>query len=316
MKIVLLDAENVNTGDLSWDSLGVLGELIIYPQTEKNEIVSRAKDADAIFVNKLAIGKDIMTQLPNLKYIGIFATGYNIIDITAAKELGITVCNVPGYSTHAVAQLTIALLLELCHHVGEYSKKVHGMEWDSKVNFTLSAHPLIELENKTIGIIGYGDIGHHISVIASALGMNVIFYNPREKDHPLFAQQVSFDELLKRSDIITLHCPLFENNTKMINKETISKMKDGAFLLNTARGGLVDEEALADALNTDKLAGAGLDVFSMEPIKENNPLLKAKNCILTPHIGWTPVETRKRLIALSTKNLEAFIQGKPINTVQ
>ncbi len=316
MKIVLLDAQNVNTGDLSWDALKCLGEVVIYPQTSKEDIVSRAQDADAIFVNKTVLHKDVISQLPNLKYIGIFATGYNIIDIQAAKEYGITVCNVPGYSTHAVAQLTIALLLELCHHVEENSSKVHAGQWANKINFTISDHPLLELKDKIIGIVGFGDIGQRVSLIASALGMNVIFYNPSQKEVQKFAKQVSFDELLTQADIITLHCPLFAHNTKMINKESIAKMKDGAFILNTARGGLIDENALSEALNSGKLAGAGLDVFSTEPIQNDNPLMHAKNCLLTPHIGWTPVDTRARLITLSAQNLEAFMHGKPINVIK
>lgn len=315
MKIALLDADSVNTGGLSWGPLEAVSELKVYGTTKKDEIVSHAEQFDGIIVNKTLITREIMSQLPQLKYIGIFATGYNNIDLEGAKEFGITVCNVPGYSTYAVAQFTFALLLELCHHVQENAVRVKEGAWSNTVNFNILPYPLVELKDKSMGIIGFGDIGQHVGRIANAFGMNVVFYNPRPKNGQGFATQVSLEELLAVSDVVSVHCPLFESNAKMINKQTIAQMKDGAFFLNTARGGLVDEEDLAQALESGKLAGAGLDVVSREPIREDNPLLHVKNCIITPHLGWAPAETRQRLIGLAAQNVEAFLKGKPINQV-
>ncbi len=317
MKIVVLDGYTENPGDLSWEGLEGLGDLTVYDRTPKDKIVERIGDAQAIYVNKVPITRDIIKACPNLKFIGVLATGYNVIDTEAAKEAGIVVSNVPTYGTDAVAQYTIALILELCHHIGAHSDAVKQGEWTSSPDWCFWKYPLVELAGKTLGIIGYGRIGQRTAEIAKALKMNILAYsrNPKkdlESDNLKFA---SLDEIYANSDIISLHLPLFPSTEGMINKESISKMKDGVMIINTSRGPLIVEEDLRDALNSGKVAGAAVDVVSTEPIEMDDPLLGAKNMIITPHIAWAPKESRQRLMDVAVDNLRAFIDGKPQNVV-
>lgn len=317
MKIVVLDGYTLNPGDLSWDGLSQIGELIVYDRTPAEKIIERIGDAQIVLTNKVLLTREILMQTPSVKYIGVIATGYNVVDITAAKELGMIVTNVPAYSTASVAQLVFALILELCHHVGEHNKVIHSGAWTNSIDFSFWNYPLIELSGKTLGIIGFGAIGQAVADIAVTFGMNVLFYN-RSKNPELETDKVKcaqLEEVLSKSDFISLHCPLTEETKALINKNTISKMKDGAFLINTSRGGVLVEQDVAEALNTGKLAGAGVDVVSVEPIKEDNPLLKAKNCIITPHFAWATKEARIRLMDTLIKNIKAFIDNKPINVV-
>ncbi|HEY8423041.1 MAG TPA: D-2-hydroxyacid dehydrogenase [Thermoclostridium sp.] len=317
MKIVVLDGFTLNPGDLSWDDLKEIGQVDIYDRTPNDKILERIGSAEIVFTNKTPLGRDVFGRLPNLKYIGVLATGYNVVDVEAAKEFGITVTNIPDYGTMAVAQFTFALLLELCHHVWEHNMAVKNGEWSKCVDFCFYKYPLIELAGKTLGIIGFGRIGKAVSGIARAFGMNVLAYS-RSKNINIendFISYVQFEELLENSDIISLHCPLSESTRGIINKNAIEKMKDGVIIINTARGPLIAEEDLADALNNGKVAGAAVDVVSIEPIRENNPLLTAKNCIITPHIAWAARETRERLMRIAVDNLKSFIGGKPVNVV-
>jgi len=317
LKIVVLDGFTLNPGDLSWDDLKEIGQVDIYDRTPNDKILERIGSAEIVFTNKTPLGRDVFGRLPNLKYIGVLATGYNVVDVEAAKEFGITVTNIPDYGTMAVAQFTFALLLELCHHVWEHNMAVKNGEWSKCVDFCFYKYPLIELAGKTLGIIGFGRIGKAVSGIARAFGMNVLAYS-RSKNINIendFISYVQFEELLENSDIISLHCPLSESTRGIINKNAIEKMKDGVIIINTARGPLIAEEDLADALNNGKVAGAAVDVVSIEPIRENNPLLTAKNCIITPHIAWAARETRERLMRIAVDNLKSFIGGKPVNVV-
>lgn len=316
LKIVVLDGYTLNPGDLSWERLEELGELDLYDRTPKDKILERIGSAEIVFTNKTPLGRDVFEKLPGLKYIGVLATGFNVVDVDVAKEFGITVTNVPDYGTMAVAQFTFALLLELCHHVWEHNLAVRSGEWSRSADFCFYKYPLIGLEGKTLGIIGFGRIGRAVANIARAFGMNVLAYgrnkNTIAESGIRFAE---FDELLAESDVITLHCPLTESTRGMINKNTISRMKDGAMLINTARGPIINEADLAEALNNGKLAGAAVDVVSREPIREDNPLLRAKNCIITPHIAWAPKETRERLMKIAVENLRSFLDGNPVNVV-
>lgn len=322
MKIVVLDGYTLNPGDITWKGLEKLGEVTVYDRTSYSLsgvdlIVERAKDAEIVFTNKTPLPREVLEQLPNLKFIGVLATGYNVVDVEAAKEKGITVSNIPTYGTDAVSQMAIALLLEMCHHIGSHSESVKRGEWSNNVDWCYWNFPLIELSGKTMGIIGYGKIGQVTGKIAQALGLKVIAFDSyKNKDLECETMKyVSMDKLLTDSDIITLHCPLFESTKGIINKDTISKMKDGVMIINNSRGPLVVEEDLAEALNNGKVAGAAVDVVSSEPIKEDNPLLKAKNCIITPHISWAPIESRQRLMDIAIDNLERFLGGNPINIV-
>lgn len=319
MKIVILDAYTANPGDLSWGALEALGDLTLYDRTpldDETEILKRIGDADVVLTNKTPLSGTVIKNAPNLRYIGVLATGYNIVDIAAAKEKGIPVANVPAYSTDSVAQLTIALLLEICHHVGHHSDAVHAGRWENSADFCFWDFPLIELAGKTIGIIGFGSIGQSVARIAKALGMRVVAYSRTEKEAGrALAEYVPLDRLLAESDVISLHCPLSEATQGIINKETIAKMKDGAILLNSSRGPLLVDQDVADALDSGKLAAAAVDVASKEPINGDNPLLKAKNCMMTPHIAWAPKEARTRLLDIASKNLQAFIDGAPQNVV-
>ena len=319
MKIVVLDGYTENPGDLSWGGLRALGDVTVYDRTSYQEsplIAERIADAEIVVMNKTPISKATIDACPNLKLIAVLATGYNVVDCGYAREKGIAVCNVPTYGTASVSQFSIALLLEICHHIGHHSKSVHAGNWANNADWCYWDYPLIELEGKTIGIIGFGRIGRSEGRIAKALGMHVLAYDlyPNEYGKAI-ADYVDLDTLLARSDVITLHCNLTEENTGMIDKHAIAKMKDGVILINNARGQLIVEQDVADALNAGKIAAAGLDVVYTEPIRDDNPLLTAKNCIITPHISWGPKESRQRIMDCTVANVRAFIHGTPENVV-
>lgn len=318
MKLVVLDGYTENPGDLSWDALRRFGELTVYERTsdDQSEVAERIKGADIVVANKTPIRAEVINSAGALKYITILATGYDIVDVAAARARGIPVSNVPSYGTAAVAQFAIAMLLEICHHVAHHSETVHAGRWESCADWCYWDYPLIELDGKTMGIIGFGRIGQQTGRIAKALGMHILATGSRPTDAGReIADYVELDELLARSDVISLHCPLFPSTRGIISRENIVRMKDGVILLNNSRGALVDEQALADALNSGKVYAAGLDVVSTEPIRGDNPLLKAKNCFITPHISWAPKEARERIMDCTVKNIEAFLDGKPVNVV-
>ena len=319
MKIVILDGYTENPGDLSWDALAALGELTVYDRssrTDQQEAIDRIGDAEIVITNKTPITRAVLDACPSVRFIGVLATGYNVVDTACARERGIPVSNVPAYGTAAVGQFTIALLLEICHHVAHHSETVFAGKWEHCPDFCYWDYPLIELDGKTMGIIGFGRIGQATGRIARALGMRVLATGSRPcPEGEAIAEYTDLDTLLANSDVIALHCPLFPETWGIINRETIAKMKDGVILLNSARGGLVVEQDLADALNSGKVAAAGLDVVSTEPIQGDNPLLKAKNCIITPHIAWGSKESRQRIMDCTAKNVQAFLAGKPVNTV-
>jgi glycerate dehydrogenase len=317
VKIVVLDGYTLNPGDLSWEDVKKWGEVEIYDRTPTEQIVERIKDADAVLTNKGVLDKEVLASCKNLKFIGTLATGYNNIDVQAAKELGIVVSNVPAYGTNAVAQFTFALLLEICNQVAVHNQSVKEGEWTNNIDWCYWKTPLMELAGKTMGIIGFGRIGQKVAQIATAFDMKVLAYDEYQ-NLSLETENIhyaSLDTLLQQSDIISLHCPLFESNVGMINKETIQKMKDGAILLNAARGPLVNEADLSEALESGKVYFAGLDVVSTEQIQMDNPLMKAKHSFITPHIAWAPTETRARMMEIVSKNLQGFIEGKPVNVV-
>ena len=316
MKIVILDGYTENPGDLSWDSLKALGELTVYDRTPADQIVQRIGDADIVYTNKTPISRATLDACRNIRFIGVLATGYNVVDVTAAKEKGIPVANIPTYGTAAVGQFAIALLLEICHHVAHHSDAVHEGRWENNADWCFWDYPLIELAGKTIGIIGFGRIGQATGAIAKAMGMRVLANDQYQSDagHAI-AEYVEVDTLLRESDVIALHCPLFPETEGIINKNNIAKMKDGVIILNNSRGPLIVEQDLADALNSGKVYAAGLDVVSSEPIHGDNPLLKAKNCIITPHISWAPKESRQRLLEIAVANLRAYLEGAPKNIV-
>lgn len=316
MKIVVLDGYTENPGDLSWDDLAALGELTVYDRTPAGLEAQRIGDAEAVYTNKTPISRETLDKCPNIKFIGVLATGYNVVDYTAAAEKGIPVSNIPTYGTSAVGQFAIALLLEICHHIGHHSKAVYDGRWENNDDWCFWDYPLIELAGKTMGIIGLGRIGQATAKIAGALGMDVIAYDEFKSDAgKSVAKYVELDELFASSDVVVLHCPLFPSTEGIINKDTIAKMKDGVIIINNSRGPLIVEEDLAQALNSGKVYAAGLDVVSTEPIKGSNPLLKAKNCIITPHISWAPKESRQRLMDIAVENLRRFISGDPVNVV-
>ncbi|MDF2614185.1 MAG: hprA [Clostridia bacterium] len=317
MKIVVLDGYTLNPGDLSWEALKTLGELTVYDRTPEDKVLERIGDAEIVFTNKTPLTKEIFDQVNNVKWVGVLATGYNVVDVAAAKQSGIPVTNIPTYGTSAVGQFAIALLLEICHHVGAHDAAVKKGQWGEAGDFCFWNYPLIELSGKTMGIIGFGRIGQVTGKIAKALGMEVIVVDKYVNEEMLKEgfKYVELDKLLAQSDVISLHCPLLEDNIGIINKDNIAKMKDGVMIINTSRGPLVNEQDLADALNRGKVSAAGLDVVSSEPIKEDNPLLKAKNCILTPHIAWAPKESRGRLLNIAIDNLKSFLDGVPVNVV-
>ena len=317
MKIVILDAYAANPGDLSWDGLRAFGELTVYDRTAPEQVLERIADAEVVYTNKTVLTRELLSRCKNLKLVSVLATGYNVVDVEAAKELGILVCNSPAYSTASVAQLTIAHLLELCHHVGAHSEACHNGQWASSPDFCFWNYPMMELDGKIMGIIGYGSIGQAVGEIAQALGMSLLVYsrNIRPELESETCHYADLDTLLSLSDVISLHCPQTEQTTGLINKDTIAKMKDGAILLNTSRGGLVVEADLAEALTSGKLRGAAVDVVSKEPIDPHNPLLTAPNLMMTPHIAWAPLEARQRLLAIAEDNLKAYVDGAPIHGV-
>ena len=316
MKIVVLDGYTENPGDLSWNGLESLGELTVYDRTQPDEIAARIRGAGAVYVNKVALDRETIFSAPDLKFIGVLATGYNVVDIAAARERGIAVCNIPTYGTAAVGQFAIAMLLEICHHVAHHSDAVHAGRWEQNADWCFWDYPLIELAGKTMGIIGFGRIGQTPGRIARALGMNVIAYDEYESGAGrALAEYTALDALFARSDVIALHCPLLPSTQGIINRENIAKMKDGVIILNNARGPLIVEQDLADALNSGKVYAAGLDLVSTEPIRGDNPLLKAKNCLITPHISWAPKESRQRLMEIAADNLRRFLEGSPVNVV-
>ena len=318
MKISVIDGYTENPGDLSWDGLRALGDVVIYDHSTKDEaeIIHRIGDAEIVVANKSPISRRVLDACPNAKYITIQATGYDPIDYVYAREKGIPVSNVPTYGTASVAQFAIALLLEICGHAAHHSDAVHAGRWAESGEWTFWDYPMIELAGKTMGIIGFGRIGQNVGRIAKALGMNVIAFNrSRSAEGAEIAEYVELDELLHRADVISLHCPLFPETRGIINRETISKMKDGVIIINNSRGPLVVEQDLADALNSGKVYAAGLDVVSSEPISADNPLLKAKNCLITPHISWAPKESRQRIMDCTVENIRAFQAGKPQNVV-
>lgn len=317
MKLVVLDGHTLNPGDLSWEPLESFGDLTVYDRTNVEDIISRASDAEIVFTNKTPLSRETLTQLPKLKYIGVLATGYNIVDTKAARELGIEVTNVPTYSTNSVAQFVFALLLALCHHIEQHSDAVHQGEWTRSLDFCFTKSPLIDLEGKTIGIIGYGRIGERVAQIAKAFGMDVLVAESRSGTRPngTSVPRVSWERLFAESDVVTLHAPLTDETKEMIDAQTLALMKPTSFLINTGRGGLINEADLAEALNKGGIAGAALDVLSVEPPSATNPLLSAKNCLITPHIAWATLEARKRLMGITIENLQAFLNGTSINVV-
>jgi glycerate dehydrogenase len=319
IKIVVLDGYTLNPGDLSWNALKDLGDLTVFDRTEKNlpATLEAMGNAEIVITNKTPLTLEIMEKTPWVKYIGVLATGYNVVDIAAARELGITVTNIPDYGTTSVAQFTFGLLLEMCHHIGAHNDAVKNGHWAGNSDFCFWDFPLIELAGKTLGIIGFGRIGQATAKIAQAFGMKVLAHDRtwNEKFENEFCRFASMDELLATSDVISLHCPLNHETEGIINKETLNRMKTGVMIINTARGPLINEEELSHALNTGKVAGAALDVVSVEPIHENNPLLKAKNCLITPHIAWAPKEARERLMKIAIENVSSFLNGSPRNVV-
>lgn len=293
------------------------GDVTVYDRTKAEEVVERIGDAEVVYTNKTPITKETLDACPNVKFIGVLATGYNIVDIAAAKEKGIPVSNIPTYGTAAVSQYAIALLLELCHHIGEHSDAVKAGEWTSNPDWCFWKYPLVELDGKTMGIIGFGRIGQDTGKIAQALGMKVLAYDAfkRPELESETCHYVDLDTLLKESDVISLHCPLFPDTEGIINKDTIAKMKDGVMIINDSRGPLIVEKDLREALDSGKVAGAAVDVVSTEPIEMDNPLIGAKNVIITPHIAWAPKESRQRLMNIAVDNLKCYVENKPQNVV-
>ena len=313
MKITILDGFAVNPGDLDWGILEPYGSVTVYDRTDSNEeSIERIGDSEIVLVNKTPLPASVMEACPSIRMIGMLATGYNIVDVEYARSRGIPVCNVPSYSTNSVAQFAIALLLEICHHCGRHNMLVHEGAWTSCQDFCQWTTPQMELAGKTLGIIGYGRIGRQTAKIAEALGMRVIAYS---RSRNVDGNYVDLDTLLRESDVISLHCPLFPETKELISRENIRKMKDGVILINTARGGLIDEQAVADALASGKIRGAAIDVTTVEPIRKENPLLTAPNCIITPHMAWTPIDARRRLLNTVRDNIRCFTEGKPQNVV-
>ncbi len=317
MKIVILDGYTLNPGDLSWEALEQFGEVKLYDRTEENEIIERIDGAEIVFTNKTPLTKETIDSCPQLKFIGVLATGYNVVDIEAARVKDIPVCNVPTYGTDAVSQFVFALLLAICHKVEMHSETVFAGEWSASKDFCYWHSPLVELAGKTMGIVGTGRIGKRTADIAMAFGMNVVAFDPHP-NHEIESETFKFadlDEVYRQADVISLHVPLFENTRGMINKSSIEKMKDGVIIINTSRGPLINEQDLAEALKSGKVKAAGLDVVSTEPILQDNVLLSAPNVLITPHIAWAPKESRARLMDIAIENLNAFLKGHPQNVV-
>lgn len=317
MKIVVLDGFTLNPGDLSWKGLEQIGNVKVYDRLPSvhSEIVKAIDDATYVFTNKTPLPKEVLEKTPHLQYIGVLATGFNVVDVNYAKEKGITVTNVPTYGTQGVAQMTMALLLEMCHHVGEHNRAVQNGDWSANDDFCFWNYPLVELEGKTMGLIGFGSIGQATAKLATAFGMKVITTGSRKFPAPEGIEYVELDQLLQESDVISLHCPLTEETKGLINKNSLGKMKDGVMFINTSRGPLVVEEDLRKALLNKKVSYAAVDVASSEPINADNPLLGLENCIITPHIAWASKAARQRLMNTAVTNFEAFLAGKPQNVV-
>lgn len=315
MKIVILDGGTTNPGDVSWAPLAAIGEVTAYDSTPAELVIERAKDAEAVIMNRIVMSRAVMDALPKLRYIGALATGYNTIDVEAAREKGITVCNVPFYCVETVAQQTFALLLELCNHTGAISAATRAGGWNDAITMSHSSHAMFELYGKTLGIFGFGNIGQTVAKLGLALGMHVIVNSRTKRALPEGCTWVDFETLFRTADVVSLHCPLNDDTRGIVHADVLAWMKPTAFLINTARGAVLDEHALADALNSGRIAGAGLDVLIDEPPKADNPLLTAKNCILTPHIGWASRDARLRLIRIVADNLQAFLDGRPVHVV-
>ena len=316
MKIVILDGYTENPGDLSWEGFEELGELTVYDRTAREEVIERIGDAEAVILNKTPLDRSVFEACPQIKYVGVLATGYNVVDVKAARERGIPVCNIPTYGTTAVAQMTFALLLEIFHHIAEHSDAVKRGEWSNNSDWCFWKYPLMELADKTMGIIGFGRIGQAVGKLAKAFGMHVLAFDANQNESGReIGEYVNLDELLGRSDVISLHCPLFPETEGIINETNIAKMKDGVIIINTSRGPLIKEADLARALRAKKVYAAACDVVSTEPILPDNPLLGCYNSIITPHIAWAPKESRQRLMDIAVSNLKAYIDGKWINVV-
>lgn len=317
MKMVILDGYTLNPGDLNWGDIQKMGDLTVYDRTPADQVCQRIRGAEIVFTNKTVLNRVAFESSPSLRYVGVLATGYNVVDVDTAREKGVVVTNIPTYGTTAVAQYVFALLLEMCHHVWIHSEAVKRGEWSACPDFCFWKTPLVELSGKTMGIIGYGRIGRATAAIAQALGMKVLAYD-NHMDELLNSADFRFvplNTLLTESDVISLHCPLFDSTRGIINRQNISRMKDGVMIVNTSRGPLIVEQDLADALNSGKVAYAAVDVLSVEPPRPDNPLIAAKNCLITPHIAWAPKESRARLMAIAVDNLRQFLQGHPVNQV-
>lgn len=317
MRIVVLDGYCLNPGDLSWDALRAMGEVTVYDRTPEAQVVERTAGATIALTNKSPFSAATLAALPELKYIGVLATGYNIVDVAAAKERGVVVTNVPTYGTHSVGQMTMALLLELCHQVGRHSELVRAGEWSRNPDWSFWRSPQVELAGKQFGVIGFGRIGRQAAIAAAGLGMKIAAYDakPGAPLEGVDFQWMGLDELIATSDVVSLHCPLFPDTKDLMNKERIAKMKKSAFLLNTSRGPLIVEQDLADALNAGVIAGAGIDVVPVEPPVNGSPLFSARNCIVTPHMAWATLEARGRLMDIAMNNIRAFLAGAPVNQV-
>jgi glycerate dehydrogenase len=316
-KMVILDGYTLNPGDLSWDELGELGRLNLYDRTETHQVIERARDGEIVLTNKVPLSQQMITQLPTLKFIAVTATGYNMVDIEAAGKQGIPVSNVPEYGTDSVAQFAFALILELCHQVGVHHAAVKGGEWSSSPDWSFWKTPQILLAGKKIGIVGFGRIGRRVGELAHAFGMEVLAFDPEQQKTPAYSpfHWKSLDRLFAEADVVSLHCPQTPDNAGFVNRNVIELMKKSAFFVNAARGGLVNEDDLAAALNAERIAGAALDVVSMEPIESNNPLLSARNCLITPHMAWSSLTARHKMMTTTVENIKAFLSGLPINVV-
>lgn len=315
MKIVILDGATTNAGDLTWERLEKLGDLTVYPRTKPEELYERAEEAEILITNKTVLNGNTIRSLKKLKYIGTLSTGFNVVDISTARELGIPVCNVPSYCTKAVAQMTFALLLALTNHVALHNRSVHKGDWESSMDFCYWKAPLVELEYKNFGIYGFGSIGQTVAKIAADLGMHVLVYSRTPKALPTGYRWVSQEDLFRESDVLSIHCPLTPETTGLVNRETLALMKPTAYLINTSRGQVICEQELADALNSGKLAGAAMDVLRKEPPEKGNPLTHCDKCIITPHISWAAEESRARLLNTVCDNVEAFLNGAAQNQV-
>lgn len=317
MKIVVLDGYTLNPGDLSWDGLRALGELAVHDRTSPELVLERCEGADAVLTNKVVLDSGTLKSLEELKYIGVTATGFNVVDMEAAEDEGVVVTNVPAYSTRSVAQFVLALLLELCHHVGDHSRAVRSGRWTDSPDFTFRDFPLVELAGLKMGIVGYGDIGREVARASEALGMEVLIHT-RTPDPDRYPEAVfvDLDTLFTDCDVVTFHCPLTPQTEGMVNDRRLGLMKETAFVINASRGPVVDEQALAEALNRGRIAGAAVDVLSTEPPSAANPLLTAKNCVITPHIAWATMAARQRLMDTVTGNVKSWIEGRPVNVVK